>query len=171
MSIETIILLSLSVLLFSVRRVLSGIGNAIFYAKGTAYAKHKKLKGFIENIHSLETPQWYSHAGGHFFAYLIVFRELITSEAFLPSWLIPIGLSILLVMAGSALASPFYQGYINISNGRDWIDKKESRSSEFNLFGIIRFHWPRPFTGWARYLVMIFGLVYLIAAFMIIRLF
>ena len=124
-----ILFISLSTLSFAVRKWLSGVGNAIFYAKGTKYAFHKKLAGFIANIHSLETPQFYSHAGSTFFLGLLLFRYEIEIESNFYNWLVCIGLAALLVLAGSALAGPFYQGYINISWGKPWIDPNEKRKA------------------------------------------
>ena len=168
MNTETTTLLILSVLSYGVRRWLSGVGNATFYAKKSSNENHPLLRTFIQNLHALETPQWYSHSAGHFFAYLVIFRQAITIESGFVNWLVCIGLSTLLVLSGSAIASPFFQGYINIANGKAFIDTQENKKSEFNFFGLFSFWWPRPFVGFWRYVMILFGLVYFLAAFYIV---
>lgn len=171
MSTETIILIASSTICYGLRRWLSGVGNAAFYAKSSKYQEHRLLQRFIKNLHALETPQWYSHSGGHFFLLLVIFRDVVSIESSFLNWIVCIVLSTLIVMAGSAIASPFFQGYINVANGRPFIDPNESKKSEFNLFGWFAFEWPRPFVGVWRYAMVLFGLLYFVAAFVIVKYF
>ena len=142
--VELFIYVALSVVSFSLARVYGGIKNAAFYAKGSSHQNHKLIKKFIDNLHYAETPSWYTHAASNFFAYMALMRL-----GFGQSILISVALAVLVVMSGSAIASLFYQGYINVANGLPFVNPDENKKSEF-AFWFIRFWWTRPFSGRGR---------------------
>lgn len=166
MNAEIILYIILSTLCAAIRRIISGIKNGAFYAKGKAGrmdnpAYIKYLKKYVDNLHFAETPAWYTQAGQQYFLLVAIFRPQFWDQSqFWMAWGVPVGLSVLLVMAYSALASLAYQGFINIGSGLPFIDTNENPKSEF-AFWKIKFWWRRPLQGRGRVWVMLLGVVYL----------
>lgn len=171
MSAEIIIYLLIASACMVWRRILSGLDNAVFYAKGRwnengrgAIGKKdhpepdqfRRLVGrYMENIHFIETPSWYAQAGIYFPLALAVLRLSIPGAGFW-MWLLCAGIALLLTMACSGLANPFYQGLINVGSGLPYINKEETRETEFalNIFGKrIAFWRRRGFSGRGRIFV------------------
>jgi len=174
MEIGILILVLLSVLSFGSKKFLSGVSNAVFYAKGTQHRKHRLIKFFLRddnNIHRIETPEWYAMAGMIAPLLYALFYTNIEAERDIISYGIPAILTLLLTMAGSALASPFYQGFINVANGRPFVDPEENKKSEFNFLGLFSRWWRRPLQGKGRFIVMGLGVVYIVISIVIINIF
>lgn len=136
---------------YAYRRALSGWKNAAFYAKGKGLINGKIYK-YIRNLHYLETPAWYAQAG-QFFPLVYLIGRL----QGLGVWM-SLGIALVLTWASSAIASPFYQCPINLSEGSPCINKDENPESEF-AWGFIRFWWPRPWKGYFRVVSAIGGFV------------
>jgi hypothetical protein len=142
MKTEILIYLLVSIILCSIRRVISGMKNGCFYGKGNHNYNPKLLK-YINNIHYLETPAWYTQFGSLFFSIFAVFRAVNYSIA-------PLDIAIqfiacmLVVMGSSGIASYHFQGWINYGEGSPFYNPKEDKMSEF-AFWKISFFWNR---GW-----------------------
>jgi len=144
MQIEIIIYLVLSLLLSSLRRIISGMKNGCFYAKGNKYPT-PLLDKYIKNIHFLESPAWYVQFGSLFFSTLAIFRALnYTTNIF--DILMQVGASLLVVMGSSGMAGYHFQGYINHGSNLPWVDIKENPKSEFAI-GNVSFWWKRSWKG------------------------
>ena len=65
-------------------------------------------------------------------------------------------------MGSSSVAGTFYQGFINVASGKNFIDSTENPKSEF-AFGNISFWWNRPVYGKRRIYASIIGLIILVA--------
>jgi hypothetical protein len=165
--IEIFIYLVLIIILGAIQRVISGLKNATFYAKGQANPA-PKLQKYINNYHFLETPNWYSTYGMVFLFFWIISRflhprfELCTTSIQL--------LAVYLVAMGtSGLGNYWYQGYINLGAGRPFEDPNENPKSEFAL-GSIKFWWPRPWGGKRRkYIVLISAISISIGLYLIMK--
>lgn len=153
---EIIIYLLIAALLSALRRVISGAKNGCFYAKGnTPYPK--LLEKWIKNIHYLESPAWYTQFGSQFFLSLALYRTFYYGND-VWSYLLPILGALMTSMGTSAIAGVFYQGYINVSDGKKFVDDTENPKSEF-AFGPIHFWWKRPWYGKGRIYASILGLI------------
>lgn len=175
MSIEIYLYITLSTLSAALRRIISGIKNGAFYAKGNAALYEnptfqKYLKKYVDNLHFAETPAWYTQAAQQYFLLMAIFRPMYWNEVFWKAWLVPVGISVLLVMAYSALASVAYQGFINVGAGLPFVDPNENPKSEF-AFWKWKFWWRRPLQGKGRVWVMVLGVVYLSAGLFANRIF
>lgn len=145
-------LLILGLILASGRRMISGAKNAAFYAR---VRKQEDVPDYIlrwiRNLHRLESPAWYFQFGSVFcFLAAFALQEYDYLEA--------AGIALLGTMSASSFSSVFYQGFINNSVGRPFIDSRENPRSEF-VFGPISFWWPRPWKGWVRVLASPCGLI------------
>lgn len=175
MTAEIITYIILSTFAAAIRRIISGIKNGAFYGKGNLDryenpAFQKYIKKYIDNLHYAETPAWYTQAAQQYFLLMAIFRPMYAGEVFWKAWLVPIGISVLLVMAYSALSSVAYQGFINIGSGLPFIDPKENPKSEF-AFWKWSFWWRRPLQGKGRVWVMVLGVLYLSAGLFAARIF
>ena len=159
MSLEIIIYISIAIILFAARRVISGMKNGVFYGKGRKPLPEKLAK-YIKNIHFLETPAWYTEFGGLFFMLLAVFRAINPTLGF---WDIGLQLlsCILITMGCSGMSNYHYQGYINHGSGLPWVDPNENPKSEF-AFGPISFWWKRPWHGKRRKWIIVIGTLYVV---------
>lgn len=157
--IETIIYLVISCLLGAYHRVLGGMKNACFYAKGSNPIP-PLLDKYVKNLHYIETPSWYSQFGSMFFMCFAIFRLVDPTVEF---WVIfrEFWAAMFITMGSSGMASYFYQGYINVSAGKPFMDPNENPKSEF-AFGPIRFWWPRPWGGRFRQYTPFIGTIDLI---------
>lgn len=156
---EIVIYVFVAALLSSVRRIISGMKNGCFYAKGKNPLPNLLAK-YIYNIHYLETPAWYSQFGFQFFLCLAVYR-LFHTYTFDSHYYTSCLAAYLTTMGSSSIAGVFYQGYINVASDKEFIDKTENPKSEF-AFGPIRFWWSRPWYGKRRILASILGAIILL---------
>lgn len=146
-------------LLSALRRVISGAKNGCFYAKGNL-PYPKILEKYIGNIHFLESPAWYSHFGFQFLLCLCIYRLSHLGEGAMGYFISALA-AYLTSMGSSSIAGTFYQGYINVATGKEFIDTTENPKSEFAL-GNISFWWRRPWKGKLRLYASILGLISLI---------
>lgn len=141
---ETIIYLALSVLLVGAAHVWSAIKSGCFYSAMSRPAenwiKPKLLEKYIENLHYVQTPFWYSLFGAFGVMLFAMFRIMNPATT-----LLVIALNMLsayLITAGtSAMAGPLYQGFVNVGCGLPFIDPNERREMEL----------ANPFTGKKRW--------------------
>lgn len=157
---EIVIYVFLAGLLSALLRVIGGAKNACFYAKGnTPY--HKLLVKYINNLHFLETPAWYSHFIFQFFLCLSIYRLFHIEQGVL-GYIISFVGAYLTSMGSSSIAGTFYQGFINVASGKEFIDLTENKKSEFAL-GNFSFWWYRPWYGKRRIYASVLGLITLLA--------
>lgn len=156
---EIVIYIFIAGFLSALRRVISGAKNGCFYAKGNL-PYPKILEKYIGNIHFLETPAWYSHFGFQFLLCLCIYR-IFHLEQGLSGYIVSFIGAYLTAMGSSSIAGTFYQGYINVASGKEFIDKTENPKSEFAM-GNISFWWTRPWNGKLRIYASILGVVSLI---------
>lgn len=145
--------------LSALRRIISGMKNGCFYAKGNIPLP-KLLAKYVYNIHYLETPAWYTQFGFQFLLCLALYRTFHIDAASSSYHLCVLG-AYLTTMGSSAIAGVFYQGYINISADKNFVDETENPKSEF-AFCRIHFWWPRPWYGKRRIYASIFGCITLL---------
>ncbi len=160
---EIIFYLILALLLSSFRRIISGMKNGCFYAKGNAY-EVPRLKKYIGNIHYLETPAWYTQFGSVYFFVFAILR-LIQTDNDIPYIQEFIG-AMLITMGSSGMASYHFQGYINLGSDKPFIydenyHPEHSGKSEF-AWGKIDFWWTRPWTGKRRLYLIPIGAISII---------
>jgi len=156
---EILIYVFVACMLSALRRVISGAKNGSFYAKNSN-PKPKLLEKYINNLHFLETPAWYSHFIFQFFLCMSIYRLFHLGEGLQGYCIAFIG-AYLTSQGTSALAGTFYQGFINVASGKPFIDNTENPESEFAL-GKWSFWWKRPVHGKRRVYASIVGLVTLI---------
>ncbi len=161
MKFEIISYVIIALLLSSMRRVISGMKNGCFYAKGNSYDV-PRLKKYIDNLHYIETPAWYTQFGSVFFFVFAIIR-LMNHETDL-SYFSELLSGLLITIGSSAIASYHYQGYINLGSNEPFVFEDENyhpehpHMSEFAL-GKIHFWWHRPWYGKRRkYLIVTGGL-------------
>lgn len=147
-----------------VSRILSGVDNGTFYAKGLwketggtqDHPNPKELKKYIlpyyVNFHRIETPIWYTTYGMVFFFVMAFLRGQDTN------FFISILSSVLISMGASAAGNLHYQGHINVGSGLPFVDPNEKSDSEFAVKGF-SYWWKRPFSGNNRRISAILGLV------------
>lgn len=162
------IILILVPLIIAINRTLMGIHRGVFYAMGNQQNFHTAIDFFIENIHRAATPTYYGLIGTPFLLLTILFYQFQLPELFFLNWInitnqwvLSISHAFILSMSGSFIGSTTYQGFINIGSGLPFIDPDEKMWSEFNLFGLISFWWPR-LGSYFRLLFSIFGLLLMI---------
>jgi len=164
MKFEIIFYLSIAFILSAWRRVISGMKNGCFYAKGNTYPVFKLYK-YIQNLHFLETPAWYTQFGAVFFFVFAIMR-LMNPENDMP-YIREFISSFLITMGTSGMASYHYQGYINIGSGKPFIYDEnyhpdKPNKSEF-AWGKINFWWYRPWVGKRRLYLIPIGIASIIA--------
>lgn len=142
MKIEIIIYLIIAIVFCSLHRVIGGMKNGAFYAKGN-FKYNIKLDKYIKNLHYLETPAWYTQFGSLFFLMLTVFRLVDYNQEVLII-IRQYAAAMIVTMGSSGLASYHYQGWINYGEGSPFYNPKEDKMSEF-AFWNISFWWNR---GW-----------------------
>ncbi len=133
-------------------RILNGMKNAVFYAKGQAY-KVPRLQPYIDNIHRLEAPRWYTS-----FIPIFVLLTIIGLQRGL-AWYWAPAAAYLIAGGASTAASYWFQGFINLSAMLPWVDPKENPKAEFAITWPvdISFWWPRPWYGTRRRYLPFFG--------------
>ena len=159
MLVEITIYCLIALFLSSVRRVISGMKNGCFYAKGNKWETPKLIK-YIKNLHFLETPAWYSQFGSVYLFYFALLR-CVNYNTNPYEILIQLIASLLVTMGASAMASYHFQGYINHGSNLPWVDENENPKSEF-AFGLISFWWNRPWHGKRRKYSIFGGIIMII---------
>lgn len=147
-------------------RVLSGLDNGCYYARG-AGRRPPELVKYMDNIHNIETPYWYAHFGSTGIYVLIICSFLAPQQFFL--W--HIAESVLCTMGASAAANYKYQYFINIGSGLPGIDPNENPKSEFAFIfkgKSYSFWWSRPWYGERRRYVPVAGVVAVIAGLLLV---
>lgn len=157
---EIVIYLFTAGLLSAARRVISGAKNGAFYAKGKVPLPNGVAK-YVYNLHYLETPAWYAQFISQFLLCLAIYR-LFDIDTTLHTYLWSCTAAYLTTMGCSSMAGMFYQGYINLGSGKEFIDEDENPKSEF-AFWKWKFWWPRPWYGKRRVYASILGLITLLA--------
>lgn len=137
----------LGALLMAARRVLSGLKNGAFYAKGRSLILNRALDKAVSNMHTVETPAWYAQFGG-------MFCFLFAMDL---SWAGALS-AMLITMGSSALAGYHYQGFINIGSELPFEHGNENRKSEFSDW----FWWYRPWYGKRRKWTALGGVISII---------
>lgn len=155
MKIEILIYVIIAIFLVAVNRVIGGIKNGAFYAKGNKY-NIGKLKKYVDNLHYAETPNWYTLFGALFFLIFSIFRLIEYNDISFWHYIRQFIAAMLVVMGTSGLASFHYQGYINLGAGDPFYNPKEDKMSEFAL-GNISFWWNRGFLDKNKKLIPIIG--------------
>ena len=158
--LEISIYILISGFLSSIVRIFSGMKNGCFYAKGN-FPYPKILEKYINNIHFIETPFWYCHFGFQFLLCLCIYRLSHLGEG-ATGYGISLFAAYLTAIGSSSIAGTFYQGYINVASGKEFIDTTENPKSEFAL-GNISFWWKRPWKGKLRVYASVLGLISLIS--------
>ena len=165
-----IILLIFAVFCVIVVRILSGLKSGCFYAvsqKATWFHESDKpplLARFINNMHFVETPFWYAT----FFCFgallSIAFHYMNTD---VDTWITAIA-AYLVTQGASAVAGPFYQGFINVGGGKPFVDVNENKSMELANPLSGKTKWIKRFwNGKKRILAAVAGLIAIIAGFML----
>lgn len=164
---EIIIYLVTIVILGAIQRIISGLKNATFYAKGSS-GPAPQLQKYIRNYHFLETPNWYSTYG-------VVFLAIWTASRMLhvycstTTFFIQLFAAFLTTMGTSGLTNYWYQGYINLGAGLPFENPNENPKSEFAL-GKVKFWWPRPWGGKRRkYIVVISAISIIVGLYLIMK--
>lgn len=155
-------------------QMLSGQDNGAFYAKGLwkqtgGMADHpnpKDLERMIvpayKNLHSNESPTWYTRFGVYFFLLLAVLRQYHDFQ----NIVICLISAFLMTMGSSAFAGRKYQCFVNVGAGLPCIDPNENKKSEFYV-GRFHFWWTRPFSGKNRVIAKWLGFLSIIGGFIL----
>ena len=149
----------------AINRILSGIENGAFYAKGSKTI-HPKIKKYVNNYHFIETPRWYAMFGSLFFLIFAILK-LKTPEYEFDILCQQILATLLLTMGSSHLGGLWYQIWINRGSGLPDIDPNENPMSEF-AFWRWSFWWKRPFYGKRRKLLPLIGIIFIIVGYLLI---
>lgn len=152
---ETIIYISLAALLIASTHVWSAIKSGCFYGKNI---KPNKLEKYINNLHYVQTPFWYSLFGAFGILLICIFRLLN------PQFILLDVLSAYLISQGtSTLAGPFYQGFVNIGSNLPFIDPNENHSMELANAATNKTIWIKRFWyGKRRVYLSIIGLIMIV---------
>lgn len=151
--IETIIYISIAVILGFFMRILDAMKSGCFYSVSRGDRENKFLKKEIKNIHYIQTPLWYCQFGIIGILLFAIFR-LINPDII---WMNLLA-AYLISQGTSAFASVFYQGYINVGSGLPFIDENENRKMEFAIPIINKTIWIKRFWyGKRRAYISTFG--------------
>lgn len=121
---EIIIYLILSVLLIASTHIWSAIKSGCFYSV-SRQQKPESLKKYINNLHFVQTPFWYSLFGAFGVMLFAIFRLMNPHTI----W-INLLCAYLISQGTSTMAGPVYQGFINIGCGLPFVDPNEKKSME-----------------------------------------
>jgi len=162
MLIETTIYIILAVILVGSAHVWSAIKSGCFYA-ATNNQKPEKLKKYINNLHYVQTPFWYSLFGAFGILLICIFRLMN------PQWIVlDIVCAYLVAQGCSTIAGPLYQGYVNIGCGLPFVDENENKKMELaNPFTGKTIWIKRFWNGRARVYLSIVGVLMVIAGIII----
>lgn len=157
--IEIKIYASLALVLVILTHYLSAIKSGCFYAS-QRQDKNNPLKPYIDNLHRVQTPFWYSLFGSLFFMLLAIYRLLHPENDL---WVIikGIGACFSASYASSSFCGTFYQGVINQGSGLPYIDPNEK--SEFELIIGKKGIWiPKFWHGKNRVWISVVGFIFII---------
>lgn len=161
---ETVAYLLISIISIGSAHIWSAIKSGCFYGKGTADYKNP-LKKYIDNLHRVQTPFWYSLFGALFFMTMAIGRlysgeSLFVSVVVTGSYFRIVLGAILVTMGTSATCGVFYQGFINVGAGKPFIDPDELDKFELaNPFNYTSIWFPKFWHGKNRIWVSALGLV------------
>ncbi len=132
--IETVIYLILSVLLVASAHIWSAVKSGCFYfamrdGGVNPLEKPELLKKYIFNLHYAQTPFWYSLFGAFGILLFAMFR-LMNPTVDVLTILMNLLAAYLVAQGTSAMAGPFYQGFVNVGSGLPFIDPNENKSME-----------------------------------------
>ena len=166
-NLEITIYLIAIIILGTIQRIISGLKNATFYAKGSS-SPAPQLQKYIKNYHFLETPNWYTTYGIVFLAVWSISRLLHLYPSTC-TFLVQLLATFLVTMGTSGLGNYWYQGYINLGAGLPFENPNENPKSEFAL-GSIKFWWSRPWGGKRRkYIVVISAISIVVGLYLIMK--
>jgi len=155
--IETIIYICLAILLVASTHIWSAVKSGCFYS-AMRREKPELLKKYIDNLHYVQTPFWYSLFGAFGVLLFAIFR-LINPDII---WM-NLTSAYLIAQGTSAMAGPFYQGFVNVGCGLPFIDKNENKSMELaNPFTGKTKWFKRFWHGQNRVIMAFFGLVMIV---------
>jgi hypothetical protein len=124
--------------------------------------KPKLLEKFINNLHYVQTPFWYSLFGAMFFGILGIYLDnnLDILSGLLKSYLITQGTS--------TMAGPIYQGFVNVGAGRPFTDPEEKHAFEFAVPVLNKSVWiPKFWYGKYRWVLVPIGVAMIITGIII----
>ncbi len=164
------VILLIACLLLGLAHYYSAVKSGCFYA-AMRRDKRNRLKKYIDNMHRVQVPFWYSLFGGLFFACMAILikEESLKFQSFEEfiiclKKLLPFAFrSLIITMSTSSLYGVFYQGVINWGAGKSFIDPQEKRAFEIPLKNISIWV-PKFWYGKNRIYISIFALILLIYA-------
>jgi len=134
--VELVIYICLAVLLVASAHIWSAIKSGCFYS-AMRRERPALLRKYIDNLHYVQTPFWYSLFGAFGVLLFALFRVMNPDVIWLSL------LSAYLIAQGtSAMAGPLYQGFVNVGCGLPFIDSNENKSMEL----------ANPFTGKTKWI-------------------
>lgn len=133
---EIIIYIVLASLLVAGTHIWSAIKSGCFYS-AMRRERPELLKKYIDNLHYVQTPFWYSLFGAFGIMLFALFRVMHPEVIWMSL------LSAYLIAQGtSTMAGPIYQGFVNVGCGLPFIDTNENSSMEL----------ANPFTGKTKWI-------------------
>jgi hypothetical protein len=133
---EIVIYIVLAALLVASTHIWSAIKSGCFYS-AMRREKPELLKKYIDNLHYVQTPFWYSLFGAFGIMLFALFRVMHPEVIWMSL------LSAYLIAQGtSTMAGPIYQGFVNVGCGLPFIDTNENPSMEL----------ANPFTGKTKWI-------------------
>jgi len=158
--IETIIYITIAVILGFWMRILDAMKSGCFYSVSRGDKENKFLKKKIANLHYIQTPLWYCQFGIIGILLFAVFRLIHPDIVWMNL------LSAYLISQGtSSFASVFYQGYINVGSGLPFVDNNENKKMEFAIPFFNKTIWiSRFWYGKRRVYISTFGGLAMIVA-------
>jgi len=159
MNTEIIVYVGIAAALVIITHLLSAIKSGCFYA-AKRRDENNPLKPYIDNLHRVQTPFWYSLFGSLFFMLLAIYRLLHPQD---DNWGIikGIGACFSASYAASAFCGTFYQGAINQGSGLPYIDPNEKSKFEF-IIGNFSVWIPKFWHGKNRVWISVLGFIFLI---------
>lgn len=121
---ETIIYIILSALLVASTHIWSAVKSGCYYAVSRR-DKPAMLKKYIDNLHYVQTPFWYSLFGAFGVMLFAMFRLIHPDGVWLN-----LLCAYLIAQGTSTLAGPAYQGFVNVGSGLPFIDPNENKRME-----------------------------------------
>ncbi len=121
---ETVIYIILSILLIASTHIWSAIKSGCFYSVSRGQ-KPDMLKKYINNLHYVQTPFWYSLFGAFGVILFALFRLMHPDDIWTN-----LASAYLIAQGTSTMAGPFYQGFINVGCGLPFIDPNEKKEVE-----------------------------------------
>lgn len=163
--LETVIYVSLAVILIASAHIWSAVKSGCFYSS-MRRDQPALLKKYINNLHYVQTPFWYSLFGAFGILLFALFRVINPDVIWMGL------LSAYLISQGtSAMAGPIYQGFVNVGCGLPFIDPNENKKMELaNPFTGKTIWIKRFWHGKARIYTAVLGLLMVIAGIVLVYL-